>query len=49
MLAARHGVLVRWPLEELVAVASRGVYDLVGVRAHLKDSLTSAARVPLHR
>ena len=39
MLATRHGVLVGWPLEELVASASRGAYDLRGAPAHLKDAI----------
>lgn len=42
MLSARHGVLVRWPLEELVAASSRGEYDLAGARAHLLEVLAAA-------
>ncbi len=44
MLAARHGVLVRWPLEELVAAASRGKFTLADVRAQLQSSLTAPRR-----
>lgn len=42
LLSSRHGVLVRWPLNELVAAGSRGEYDLVGARAHLRESLAGA-------
>ena len=42
LLSARHGVLVRWPLEDLVAAGSRGEYDLAGARARLLEALAAA-------
>jgi hypothetical protein len=40
LLAARHGILVRWALEELVSAASGGTFDVARARAALKRSLT---------
>lgn len=41
MLSARHGQLIRWPLNDLMTGASRGAHDLDSARAHLKAALES--------
>jgi hypothetical protein len=40
LLAARHGVLVRWALDELVTAASRGAFTVASARSHLTGALT---------
>lgn len=39
LLSARHGVLVRWPLRQLVGDASRSTVDLEAARARLREAL----------
>lgn len=39
ILSARHGALVRWPLNELIHSGSNGNYDLSSARTHLAGAL----------